>query len=103
MFVLDKSGSALLLMGSTKALANADWLQIAWVSFTAIAGVIALAGGLQGWFLAKTTLFERWILIFSGVALAYPSNYSDLAGFVGFSLVVAMQFIRNKKSTGAPA
>jgi TRAP transporter 4TM/12TM fusion protein len=101
MFVLDKSGSALLLMGSTKALANADWMQIAWVSFTAAAGVIALAGGLQGWFLAKTNVLERWVLILSGVCLAYPSNYSDIAGFVGFTLVVLMQFIRNKKSAGA--
>ncbi len=103
MFVLDKSGSALLLMGSTKALANADWLQIAWVSFTAVAGVIALAGGLQGWFLAKTNVIERWILILSGVSLAYPSMYSDIAGFAGFALVVLMQFIRNKKSAGAAA
>ena len=103
MFVLDKSGSALLLMGSTKALANADWMQIAWVSFTAAAGVIALAGGLQGWFLAKTNVIERWVLILSGVCLAYPSNYSDIAGFAGFALVVLMQFIRNKKSAGAAA
>jgi len=101
MFVLDKSGSALLLMGSTKALANADWMHIAWVSFTAAAGVIALAGGLQGWFLAKTNVLERWILIFSGVCLAYPSSYSDIAGFSGFVLVVLMQFIKNKKSAGA--
>jgi TRAP transporter 4TM/12TM fusion protein len=103
MFVLDKSGSALLLMGSTKALANADWMQIAWVSFTAAAGVIALAGGLQGWFLAKTNVVERWTLIFAGVALAYPSNYSDAAGFIGFALVVVVQFIRNKKSAGVAA
>ncbi len=103
MFVLDKSGSALLLMGSTKALANADWMQIAWVSFTAVAGVVALAGGLQGWFLAKTNVIERWILILSGVSLAYPSMYSDIAGFTGFALVVLMQFIRNKKSAGAAA
>jgi hypothetical protein len=40
-------------------------------------------------------------LILSGVCLAYPSNYSDIAGFVGFTLVVLMQFIRNKKSAGA--
>jgi len=103
MFVLDKSGTALLLMGSTKALANADWMQIAWVSFTAAAGVIALAGGLQGWFLAKTNVIERWVLIFAGVALAYPSNFADIAGFIGFGLVVLMQFIRNKKSSGAAA
>jgi TRAP transporter 4TM/12TM fusion protein len=101
MFVLDKSGTALLLMGSTKALANADWMQIAWVSFTAAAGVVALAGGLQGWFLAKTNVIERWVLIFAGVALAYPSNFADIAGFIGFGLVVLMQLIRNKKSARA--
>ena len=101
MFVLDESGTALLLMGSTKALANADWLQIAWITFTAVVGVIALAGGLQGWFLAKTNIFERWILIFSGVALTYSSNFADIAGFIGFGLVVLMQFIRNKKSARA--
>jgi hypothetical protein len=39
----------------------------------------------------------------SGVALAYPSNYSDVAGFIGFTLVVVMQIIRNKKSAGAKA
>jgi TRAP-type uncharacterized transport system fused permease subunit len=101
MFVLDESGTALLLMGSTKALANADWLQIAWITFTAIVGVIALAGGLQGWFLAKTNIFERWILILSGVALTYSSNFADIAGFIGFGLVVLMQLIRNKKSARA--
>jgi len=101
MFVLDESGTALLLMGSTKALANADWLQIAWITFTAIVGVIALAGGLQGWFLAKTNIFERWTLILSGVALTYSSNFADIAGFIGFGLVVLMQLIRNKKSARA--
>jgi TRAP-type uncharacterized transport system fused permease subunit len=73
------------------------------VSFTAAAGVISLAGGLQGWFLAKTNVIERWILIFSGVCLAYPSSYSDIAGFAGFALVVLIQFIKNKKSAGAAA
>jgi hypothetical protein len=48
-------------------------------------------------------VIERWILIFAGVALAYPSNYSDIAGFAGFALVIVMQFIKNKKSAGAAA
>jgi hypothetical protein len=48
-------------------------------------------------------LFERWILILSGVALAYPSNFADIAGFIGFGLVLVIQFIKNKKSAGAAA
>ncbi|ANJ00031.1 C4-dicarboxylate ABC transporter permease [Polynucleobacter wuianus] len=97
MFVLDKSGVSLLLMGSTDALEQADWLQIAWVSFTAVVGIICLAGGLQGWFIEKTKVFERIIMVVSGVALAYPSTEADLIGFVGFALVLATQTITHFK------
>jgi TRAP-type uncharacterized transport system fused permease subunit len=98
MFVLDKSGSALLLMGSVKALMAADWAPIAWISFTAFVGIIALAGGLQGWLMVKTHILERWVLIASGVLLAYPSSNADLLGFVGFTIVLITQYLRYKKS-----
>lgn len=100
-FVLDKSGTALLLMGNTKALANANWWEIGWITFTASAGIVALAGGLQNWFILKTNFFERWVLIGSGVALTYPANLADIAGFIGLALVVAIQSIR--KSRARPA
>ena len=48
MFVLDPSGTGLLLTGSFKTLANADWGSIALVTFTAAVGIVALAGGLAG-------------------------------------------------------
>src|SRR5438128_3083570 len=59
MFVLDPSGQGLLLMGSAKALANADWWSIAEVSITAAIGIAALAAGFQGWAVRKTTPIER--------------------------------------------
>jgi len=103
MFVLDKSGVSLLLMGSTSALEQADWYQIAWVSFTAVVGIICLAGGLQGWFIEKTKVFERIIMVISGVALAYPSTEADLVGFIGFGLVLITQsltyFKLNRKAS----
>ena len=98
MFVLDKSGSALLLMGSVSALMRADWWPIVWTTVTAIVGIIALAGGLQGWFIVKTNLIERWILIVSGVLLAYPDPWADLSGFIGFAVVLFTQYIRHKKT-----
>lgn len=98
MFVLDQSGTGLLLMGSMDALAQADWMQIAWTSFTAVVGIICLAGGLQGWFIEKTTIFERILMVISGVALAYPSTEADLVGFIGFGLVLITQTITHLKS-----
>jgi TRAP-type uncharacterized transport system fused permease subunit len=97
MFVLDKSGVSLLLMGSTSALEQANWSEIAWITFTAIAGIICLAGGLQGWFIEKTNRLERIVMIASGVALAYPTNEADIGGFVGFGLVLLSQIIRNRR------
>ena len=97
MFTLDKSGNGLLLMGSMNALMEADWMQIAWTTFTAIVGVICLAGGLQGWFIEKTNLFERLVMVVAGVALAYPSVMADLVGFIGFAIVLLTQWMRHLK------
>ena len=84
-------------MGSTDALAQADWMQIAWISFTAVVGIICLAGGLQGWFIEKTKIYERILMVASGIALAYPSTEADLVGFIGFGLVLITQIMRHIK------
>lgn len=101
MFVLGDSGTSLLLMGSTKALANADWWQIAWISFTAAVGIVCLAGGLQGWFIEKTHMFERIVMVVAGVALAYPDNWADVVGFSGFIIVLVTQTMRHFKNKGS--
>ena len=86
MFVLDPSGQGLLLMGSSKALANANWWSIAEVTLTAAIGIAAIAGGFQGWALKKATVIERVMLLVAGLALVYPGWKADL---IGFGLVVA--------------
>ena len=101
MFVLGDSGTSLLLMGSTKARANADWWQIAWISFTAAVGIVCLAGGLQGWFIEKTHMFERIVMVVAGVALAYPDNWADVVGFSGFIIVLVTQTMRHFKNKGS--
>ena len=99
MFVLDPSGQGLLLMGSTKALATANWWSIAEVSVTAAIGIAALAAGFQGWALRKTTRIERWLLILAGFALAYPAWQADLAGIVVAVGVLAVQYLRPQPQT----
>ncbi|MDP1674647.1 MAG: TRAP transporter fused permease subunit [Burkholderiales bacterium] len=91
MFVLDPSGVGLLLDGSFKNLATADWGSIALVTFTAAAGIVALAGGLQGWLLRKTNILERWMLVIAGLMLVYPTATFDAIGFGLAIAVVVMQ------------
>ena len=81
MFVLDPSGTGLLLTGSIKTLGDADWGSIALVTFTAAIGIVALAGGLQGWLLKRTNLVERGMLIVAGFLLVYPKALFDVIGF----------------------
>ncbi|MFM9966874.1 MAG: TRAP transporter permease [Burkholderiales bacterium] len=87
MFVLDDAGRGLLLMGSVKNLANADWGSIAMVTLSAALGIAALAAGFQNWLLGKTNRFESALLLSAGLALAYPNSIADLVG-VGLILVV---------------
>jgi len=94
MFVLDPSGTGLLLTGSFKTLADANWGSIALVTFTAAVGIMALCGGFQGWLFRKTTLVERGMLFVAGVLLVYPKTLFDLAGFGLVAVVLASQWLR---------
>ncbi len=101
MFVLDPSGTGLLLTGSIKTLGAADWGSIALVTFTAAVGIAALAGGLQGWLFKRTNIAERTLLVVAGFLLVYPKAMFDLIGFGMVALVVVMQLLRRDR--GKPA
>ena len=86
-FVLDPSGQGLLL----KLPQGETWLGVAWVTITAFIGIAALAGGVQDWFLRKTTIVERIMLISAGLLLVYPKPLFDFIGIGLVLIVIAMQ------------
>jgi TRAP transporter 4TM/12TM fusion protein len=92
MFVLDPSGTGLLLTGSFKTLGNADWGSIALVTLTAAVGILALAGSFQGWALRRANAFERALLLVAGLLLVYPAKAFDVVGFGLVVIVVLMQW-----------
>jgi TRAP transporter 4TM/12TM fusion protein len=94
MFVLDPAGLGLLLQGSFKGLAKASVADIATVCVTAMLGIAALAGGMQGWLFRRTTRPERWLLILAGLALVYPRAAFDYIGLALLIAVVVMQKLR---------
>ena len=95
-FVLDPSGTGLLLTGSFKTLGNADWGAIALTTFTAAVGVLSLAGAFQGWLFKRTPRYERLMLLVAGFLLVYPATWSNGIGFALVALVLASQWLRAK-------
>jgi len=93
MFVLDPSGVNLLLTGSIKNLAGASWPEVALVTGTAMLGIAALAGGLQGWLLRRANAIERTMLIVAGILLVYPRGWADIAGVVLVAVVFLLQWL----------
>jgi TRAP-type uncharacterized transport system fused permease subunit len=94
MFVLDPSGTGLLLTGSLKTLGNADWGSIALVTLTAAVGILALAGAFQGWAFRRTSLPERLMLLVAGVMLVYPHKTLDIVGFALVAVVLFLQWFQ---------
>jgi TRAP transporter 4TM/12TM fusion protein len=79
MFTLDPKGVGILLKGPA--------MDVIWTTITAFIGIAALAGGVENWFLKKTTLYERIMLIVAGLLLVYPIPLYD---FVGFGLILVV-------------
>ena len=72
------------------------------VCLTAMFGIAALAGGMQGWMFRKTTGLERGLLIVAGLFLVYPRAMFD---YIGFALLIAMiviQYLRRAKLHAVP-
>lgn len=102
MFVLDPSGTGLLLTGSFKTLATANWGSIAVVTFTAAVGIMALSGAFQGWLFSRTPWPERLMLGVAGVLLVYPKTLFDIIGFVLVAVVLFTQWLRREKMGSDP-
>ena len=87
MFIIHPSGVGILLKGSVWGIAT--------TFATGLLGVLALAGGVDGWFFKKTNFLERMLLILAGLSLMYPAGWADIVGIVLMGITVLSQKLRN--------
>lgn len=85
MFTVHPDGMGLLLKAPA-----ADVIK---VLITAIAGLGALAAGINGWAIRKTTMLERAALIIAGTLLIYPAASLDLFAAALVAGVLALQLL----------
>ncbi len=110
-FVLDPQGVGLLLTLPK----GGSWIDVAEVTLKTALGIMALAAGMQGWVLRRTTLLERCLLILAGLLLVFPSlieagaerisgrdiAYTATLGIVIGMVVLAMQWFGRERSDKA--
>jgi TRAP-type uncharacterized transport system fused permease subunit len=90
MFVLDPKGVGILLKGPV--------LGVIWTTITAFIGILALAGGVENWFLKKTTFYERAMFILAGLMLVYPEPLFDFIGLGLLVVAITSQKLRKVES-----
>lgn len=91
-FTVLPSGRAILLHFEGIGIAAGVWTIIA-----AFLGIGMLASGCAGWFLKRSTIPERVIIIVGALAFVYPHRLGDIAGFLCLFIVIAMQKFRKDK------
>lgn len=88
MFTVHPAGMGLLL--------KAPPLDVVKVLITAAVGLAAMAAGINGWLLRRTTWPERITLIAAGILLIYPAASLDLLALALIAGVVAFQALLKK-------
>ncbi len=77
-------------------------LELIWILFTAVAGMIAIGAGLIGYWYRKVYWPERLFAVAGGLTLIYPGTYSDVIGLSVFGILLALQFFMKRNQLGVP-
>lgn len=87
---------------SPPLLLTGEFSHVAQALVTSFIGVITLAGGMQGYLMARCFLWERVLLLAAGIALLYPEMYSDLAGLGVILFIGMLQYLRRGNALPQP-
>jgi TRAP transporter 4TM/12TM fusion protein len=96
-FVLDPMGAGVLLQMPK----HGNWGEVAWIILLGFLAISALASGLQGWMLRRTTWFERILLVGGGLLVISPVNNLDYVGVGMMVIALASQLVRARRPVPA--
>jgi TRAP transporter 4TM/12TM fusion protein len=68
------------------------------VAITAMIGVIALAGAVEGYLLIEAKLYQRLILLAAAFTLIKPGGMTDIIGFLLIGIVIVFQLVTKRSS-----
>ncbi|MBA2132730.1 TRAP transporter permease [Capillibacterium thermochitinicola] len=82
----------MVVLNPAMLLINASLYQIVQFTITSLAGMFALAGGLEGFMRDKLSTWQRILAVGGGLLLIHPDLLTDLIGLAMIGVVVAFQY-----------
>ena len=73
-------------------------LEVIQVVITSVAGIIAIAAGLEGYIEGELMMVLRIVLIAAGLLLLVPGTLTDVVGIGVVALILVFQILRKKKA-----
>ncbi|WP_338787362.1 TRAP transporter permease [Metabacillus sp. FJAT-53654] len=81
---------------------DTTWLEVIWVVFTAMVGMIAIGAGVIGYWMRAMHWLERILAVIVGLLLIYPESISDIIGIVMFVVLLTLQYVWKRNNTSKP-
>jgi TRAP transporter 4TM/12TM fusion protein len=81
----------------TLLLVDSSYFTITVAAITAIIGVVSLGVFVEGYLFKETNFLVRIMSLAAAMLLMIPGGFTDIAGFILFSIVFIIQRIKNKK------
>ena len=82
----------MLIIGSDK-----PWYEIVLLVITAVAGIVMISAGMEGYFFKEMPWWQRIIAVAGGLCMVIPGLVTDAAGVVLIVLLVLLQKFTGKK------
>ncbi|WP_154865143.1 TRAP transporter permease [Neofamilia massiliensis] len=79
-------------------LIDANFLRVITVVISALIGMVGISAGLSNYFVAKTNIVEKIILLVGGFGLLVPGTVTDIMGVAALVVVFFLQKVRTKKA-----
>lgn len=70
--------------------------EVSWILFTAMCGMVAIGGGLIGFWYRRLNWLERIISVGAGLMMIYPEGHTDYIGLGIFVLMILYQLLLNR-------
>ncbi|MFJ7638321.1 TRAP transporter permease [Peribacillus sp. NPDC097225] len=81
---------------------DSTWMEVVWVVFTAMTGMIAIGAGVIGYWIRGMHWLERFPAIIIGLLLIYPETITDIIGLASFAVLLAFQYFKKQDKRNMP-
>jgi len=79
----------------------AGWYDVVLIVISALLGLFSIAAALNGYLFRKIPVVFRLLLTGGGLCMMIPGWLTDVIGFAVLALVIAIQYMKNKKQINA--